>query len=508
MTSPNTSTCFFAQAMESFERAATLMQLHPRVRLELQEPDCEHAFYLTVDMEDRLLPLGDAEARAYAALPVSSFPAFKNVECLGDASLVLPPQALRQANVHMKDGHLRLEDGKVYRWQPGAPRRFRAWRVQHNQARGPYKGGLRFHPEANLDVFKALAAEMTWKTAIADVPFGGGKGGVEVDPNMLSRKELEALAMRYVYVAKSFLGPEFDIPAPDVGTDASIMAVMLRQYSDGEPFRHLQRGFITGKDTRIGGSEGRTQATGLGVVYCIEDFYAEKSDSIQGKRFIVQGFGNVGTYAAECLHKLGGRLLAVGDVGGYIFHPEGIDVPRLLEFMRNHPKGRMATVVDFTQARPISKEDFWKVEADILVTAALGGEITKEVAQALKVKLVAEGANGSSTPEGDSVLFGRGIELIPDIVANAGGVITSYYEWVQNRNMEFWTEEEVCRRLEKTLKRNYRIVRDIARNTPQKGEIHDSRKLCVGQSTDMRCAAMVLALRRIEAHYLLEGFSQ
>jgi len=508
MTNPNSSSCFFAQAMESFERAATLMQLHPRIRLELQEPDCEHAFYLTVDMEDRLVPLSEAEAKPYAALPVSSFPSLQNLETLGDLSLVLPPQALRQANVSMKDGHLRLSDGKVYRWQAGAPRRFRAFRVQHNQVRGPYKGGLRFHPEANLDVFKALAAEMTWKTAIADVPFGGGKGGVEVDPCLLSRKELEALALRYVYVAKPFLGPEFDIPAPDVGTDASMMATMLRQYSDGEPFRHLQRGFITGKDTRIGGSEGRTQATGLGVVYCIEDYYAEKNDSIQGKTFIVQGFGNVGTYAAEYMHQRGGRLLAVGDVGGYIFHPEGIDVPKLLEFMRKNPKGKMATVADFKEARPISKEDFWKVKADILITAALGGEITTEVARALNIKLMAEGANGSSTPEGDRILLERGIEVIPDIIANAGGVVTSYYEWVQNRNMEFWSEAEVFRRLAETLKRNYRIIRDIARNTPQKGEMHDSRKFCIGQTMDTRCAAMVLALRRIEAHYVLEGFSQ
>ena len=508
MSCTHPSNSFFAQAMESFERAADLMQLHPRIRLELQEPDCEHAFYLTVDMEDRLLPLSEAEAQAFASLPVSSFPALKNLETLADSSKVLPVQALRQATVSMKDGHIRLEDGKVYCWQPGAPQRFRAWRIQHNQARGPYKGGLRFHPDADLDVFKALAADMTWKTAIADVPFGGGKGGVQVDPNLLSRKELQNLALRYAYVAKPFMGPELDIPAPDVGTDASIMAAMLRQYSDGERFRHLQRGFITGKDTRIGGSEGRTQATGLGLVYCIEDYYAEKKDSISGKTFLVQGFGNVGSFAAECMHQRGGRLLAAGDVGGYIYNPEGIDVPRLLAFIRNHPKGRMATVADFKEAKAISKEEFWKLEADILIPAALGAEITEEVAKGLKVKLIAEGANGPSTPEGDRILFARGIELIPDIMANAGGVVTSYYEWLQNRNMEYWSEAEVCRRLRLALQRNYRIIRDIARNTPQKSEMHDSRGLCLGKTTDMRCAAMVLALRRIEAHYLLEGFSQ
>ncbi|MCL2626988.1 MAG: Glu/Leu/Phe/Val dehydrogenase [Cystobacterineae bacterium] len=494
--------------MESFERAADLMKLEPRIRLELQEPDCEHAFYLTVDMQDRLRPLDEAKAQAYASLPPSSFPSLKNLERLADGSLVLPPNAFREANVAMKDGHLRLEDGKVYAWQAGAPRRFRAWRVQHNQARGPYKGGLRFHAAVNLDTLKALAADMTWKTAIADVPFGGGKGGIEVDPNTLSRCELEALASRYIYVAKSFMGPELDIPAPDVGTDAAIMAVMLRQYSDGERLRHLQRGFITGKDVRIGGSLGRTEATGLGVVYCIEDFYAEKNDTIEGKTFILQGFGNVGTYTAEWMHKLGGKLLAVGDVGGYIHNPKGIDIPKLLEFIRNNPKGKMATVVDFKEAQVISKEDFWKVKADILVPAALSGEITEEVAQTLDVQLIAEGANGPSTPEGDRILFARGIALIPDIIANAGGVSASYYEWLQNRNMEFWTEAEVHRRLAAALKRNYRIIRDIARNSPQKGDMHDSRGLCLGQKTDMRCAAMVLALRRIEAHYLLEGFSQ
>ncbi|MCL2178692.1 MAG: Glu/Leu/Phe/Val dehydrogenase [Proteobacteria bacterium] len=508
MSNHTSSTSFFAQAMESFERAADLMKLEPRIRLELQEPDCEHAFYLTVDMQDRLLPLSEADAKAYASLPVSSFPALKNLERLSDQSLVLPLNAFRQANVAMKDGHLRLEDGKVYRWQAGAPRRFRAWRVQHNQARGPYKGGLRFHPAVNLDILKGLAADMTWKTAIADVPFGGGKGGIEVDPNSLSRCELEALAARYIYVAKSFVGPELDIPAPDVGTDAAVMAVMLRQFSDGERLRHLQRGFITGKDVRIGGSLGRTEATGLGVVYCIEDYYAEKNDTIQGKTFILQGFGNVGTYTAEWMHKLGGRLLAVGDAGGYIYNPEGIDIPKLLECVRSSPKGKMATVVDYAGAQPISKADFWKVKADILVPAALGGEITEEIAKGLQVKLIAEGANGPSTPEGDRVLFERGIALIPDIIANAGGVTASYYEWLQNRNMEFWSEAEVHKRLSVALKRNYRIIRDIAHNTPQKGEMHDSRGMCLGQKTDMRCAAMVLALRRIEAHYLLEGFSQ
>jgi glutamate dehydrogenase (NAD(P)+) len=310
-----------------------------------------------------------------------------------------------------------------------------------------------------------------------------------------------------MYKLKSLVGPNIDIPAPDIGTNGEIMALMMRQYMDGERDRHGQRGVVTGKDVRIGGSEGRVKATGQGVAYCIEDFYADRGESVKGKTFTLQGFGNVGSAAAEILAGMGARLLAVNDADGTIFNGDGIDVTALIAHVQD-PKNLKHTVVGFPGAQAIQKKDLWEVSADILIPAALGGEITADIAERLKVKLVAEGANGPTTPEADQVLFKRGIDLIPDIIANAGGVTVSYYEWIQNKRMEAWTEPEVNRRLETALKRNYRIIRDIAKNSPRKTDMHDSRRFTVGREVDPRLAAMALALKRIEAHYQLEGFSQ
>jgi glutamate dehydrogenase (NAD(P)+) len=298
-----------------------------------------------------------------------------------------------------------------------------------------------------------------------------------------------------------------DIPAPDVGTNPEIMGLLFRQYSDGENERHTLRGVVTGKDVRIGGSEGRVKATGRGVAFCIEDYYAEKGSAVRGKSFMVQGFGNVGSNVAEILSAMGARLLAVNDAEGTVYNADGIDVPALISYVQD-PKNLKRSVFGFPGAQRIEKKDWWEVPADILVPAALGGEITAEVAERLKVKLIAEGANGPTTPEADKVIARRGIDLIPDIIANAGGVTVSYYEWIQNKRMESWSEAEVNRKLEFGMKRNWRIIRDIARNSARQTEMHDSRRFCIGREVDTRCAAMILALKRIEAHYQLEGFSQ
>ncbi len=359
----------------------------------------------------------------------------------------------------------------------------------------------------SLDLFKALAAEMTWKTAIVEVPFGGGKGGIAINPRDYGREELEAITLRFMYKLKSLVGPNIDIPAPDVGTNSEIMALMYRQYSDGERERHGLRGIVTGKDVRIGGSEGRNKATGQGLAFCVEDFFADRGETLRNKTFTVQGFGNVGSNAAEILSAMGARLLAVNDADGTIFNGDGIDVAALIAYVQD-PKNLKRTVLGFPGAQRIEKKDFWEVPADMLIPAALGGEITAEVAERLKVKLIAEGANGPTTPEADRILPRLGIDLIPDIIANAGGVTVSYYEWIQNKRMEAWSETEVNKKLEQAMKRNYRIIRDISRNRPRRTEMHDSRRFCLGQEVDTRCAAMILALKRIEAHYQLEGFSQ
>ncbi|HEX8705978.1 MAG TPA: Glu/Leu/Phe/Val dehydrogenase [Myxococcaceae bacterium] len=504
---PSPKRTIYTEAMEIFHRAADLIGLDKRVRLELEEPDYEHIFYVTTKLKDRLVPLAPEEAKAFSDLSVTQVRNPDGLERLADGKIILNGRALLGSDVSIRRGHLRLPDGGVYQLVPGESQRFKAYRVQHNQARGPYKGGIRYHREVSLDLFKALAAEMTWKTAISEVPFGGGKGGIQIDPRQYGREELENITLRFMYKLKSLIGPNIDIPAPDVGTNGDVMALMLREYSDGERERHNMRGIVTGKDVRIGGSEGRVKATGQGVAYCIEDYYADRGETLKGKTFTLQGFGNVGSHGAQILANMGARLLAVNDADGSIFNGDGIDVPALIAYV-NDPKNLKKTVAGFPGAQRIEKKDLWEVQADILVPAALGGEITADVAEKLKVKLIAEGANGPTTPEADRVLQKRGIDMIPDIIANAGGVTVSYYEWIQNKRMERWSETEVDQRLERAMKRNYRIIRDISRNQPRKTEMHDSRHYAIGKNVDPRCAAMILALKRIEAHYLLEGFSQ
>ncbi len=498
----------YTESMETFRRAADLIRMDPRVRLELEEPDFEHIFYVTIDVRDRLVPLSGEEEARFADLPPSSVHAANALEPLASGDIVLHRRALLSADITVREGVIRIPDRGLFKMVKGAPRRFKAYRIQHNQARGPYKGGVRYHEHVSLDLFKALAAEMTWKTAIVDIPFGGAKGGIRIDPQAYSKEEIEHLTLRYVYKLKNLMGPYLDIPAPDVNTNPEIMAVMVRQYRDSERLRHLMRGAVTGKDVRIGGSEGRSKATGQGVAYCIEEWARERRFPLRGARVLLQGFGNVGSAAAEILSGMGAKIVAVNDANGSVHHDPGLDVAALLRHVHQNPANLRKTVLGFPGGAAISKADFWRVDADILVPAALGGEIDGDVAESLKVKLVAEGANGPTTPEGERGLAARNIDVIPDVIANAGGVTVSYYEWLQNQRLEHWSEQEVNTRLEQAIKSNLAIIRDVARNTPTRTSTHDSRPYCVGKPVDMRTAAMVLALKRIEAHYLLEGFSQ
>ncbi|WP_438021311.1 Glu/Leu/Phe/Val dehydrogenase [Sorangium sp. So ce315] len=501
-------TNIFGESMAVFHTAADLIGLAPRIRLELEQPDYEHIFYITTQLQDRLVPFRGEAAAAYERLPASVIPNRAAITPLFNGKLILRPEALRSGSIHVQDGVIRLGEQGLYRIQPGGFARFKAYRVQHNQARGPYKGGLRFHKAVSLDLFNALAAEMTWKTAIAHVPFGGAKGGIRMDPREHSKEELEAISLRYMYRLKQLIGPNVDIPAPDVGTNAEVMAWLLRQYSDGERERHNHRGVVTGKDVRIGGSEGRAKATGQGLAYCVEEWYAQRGLSIAGARFIVQGFGNVGSAASEILCRMGARCVAVQDADGAIYDPNGIDVGALMAYVSDNPANLRRSVAGYGGAQAIARDDFWSVDAEICIPAALGDAITGEVAERIKAKLVAEGANRPTTTEGDRVLAERGISVIPDIIGNAGGVTVSYYEWIQNKRMEHWTEGEVNARLERAIKSNYRLICDIAEDRPRRTDDHDSTGLVLGKRLPMRLAAMVLALKRIEAHYMLEGFSQ
>ncbi len=497
----------YTDSMEIFHRAADLIGLDHRVRLEIEEPDYEHIFYVTAKLKDRLVPLPESEAPKFADLRESVLRDPHALERLADGAMLLKGRALLGSDVTIRQGVIRLRGGLLYRLQPGQPKRFKAYRVQHNAARGPYKGGVRYHKDVSLDLFKCLAAQMTWKSAIADVPFGGAKGGIKIDPFAYGREELEQVSLRYMWKLKRLVGPHVDIPAPEVGTSPETMAYFLREYSDGERERHRLRGAVTGKDIRIGGSEGRLKATGQGLAYIIEEWARDRGESLRGKTFLLQGFGKLGSAVAELLTQMGCRPIAINDVDGTIFNPNGIDIDLLTRYVYENPANLRRSVAGFPEAQAISKKDFWDIKADILIPAALSWEIVPEVAERLKVQLVAEGASAPTTAEADDVLRARKIELIPDIIGNSGGVIVSYYEWLQNERMEHWPEAEVRTRLERAIKSNFRVIRDIARNAPTRTDFHDSRRFCIGKEVDMRLAAMVLALKRIEAHYMLEGFS-
>jgi glutamate dehydrogenase (NAD(P)+) len=508
MVGRNGDPSFYQESMDSFHRAADLIRMDPRVRMELEEPDFEHIFHVTIETADRLVPLPEEERARFADLPPSTIEAGRTLEPLATGAYVLHHGALLSADLTVRQGVIHLAGEGLYRLAPGGPRQLKAYRVQHSEARGPYKGGIRYHPDATLDLCKALAAEMTWKTAIVEVPFGGAQGAVRLDPFAYSREEIERISLRYVYKLKQLMGPFVDIPAPDVGTNAAVMAYMMRQYTDGERDHHALRGVVTGKDVRIGGSEGRTKAAGQGVVYCLEEWARERGFDLRGARVILQGFGSVGSAAADILDALGAKIVAVQDAHGTVHREGGLDVPALLAHAHDDPTNLRRTVAGFAGGTALPRDDFWSLDADVCIPAALGEVIDADVAERLRVKLVAEAANNPTKPDGDRVLQARGIDLIPDVICNAGAVTVSYYEWLQNQRLERWTEAEVNARLEQAIKKNYALIRDVARNRARRTPLYDSRPYCVGKPIDVRTAAKVVALKRIEVQYLIEGFSQ
>ncbi|HET9682160.1 MAG TPA: Glu/Leu/Phe/Val dehydrogenase [Candidatus Limnocylindrales bacterium] len=331
---------------------------------------------------------------------------------------------------------VRLDDGSV--------RVFEGYRVQHNVARGPAKGGLRFHPQTDLDDVRALAMWMTWKCALANVPFGGAKGGVTCDPFALSRTELEHLTRRFATELTPIVGPDSDIPAPDVGTNAQVMAWYMDTVSMHRG--HTVTGVVTGKPLSIGGSAGRADATGQGVVYTIQDAATRIGLDLVGATVAVQGFGNVGEASARLLGEIGARVVAITDVGGGVQNPNGLDLPALALRFAEH-----GTVAGAPRTQPIDNETLFGLDADVLVLAALEGQITAENAHRVRARILAEGANGPTHPSADPILAERGVTVVPDILCNAGGVIVSYFEWTQNRSALAWTREEVNDRLRRQI---------------------------------------------------------
>lgn len=364
----------------------------------------------------------------------------------------------------------------------GEIRLFKGYRIQHSNVFGPFKGGMRYHESVTLDDLKALAAMMTWKCALMNVPFGGGKGGIKFNPQSVSKGELQRITRRFFHALGGNIGPDYDIPAPDVGTNAQTMAWAMDTYMNtvGHVNKQSMKGVVTGKPIASGGTYGREKATGQGVVHCITEWADDRKFKLEGSTVIVQGFGNVGSHTSVLLSKHGASTIAVGDHTGYLYNPEGFNPHKLQEYVKE--KGSIA---GYPAGKTITRDEFFATKADIFVPAALENQVGPKEAELLNVKLVAEGANGPCNPEGEKILLEKGIDILPDVLANSGGVTVSYYEWVQNKRSEQWTLEEVDERLERAMKTAYREVTDFAR----------------AKKTDLRIAAYAIALSRLEQVY-------
>jgi glutamate dehydrogenase/leucine dehydrogenase len=369
---------------------------------------------------------------------------------------------------------VRMDDGHIHR--------FEGYRVQHSSVRGPAKGGIRYHPQVTLDEVKALATWMTWKCAVVNIPFGGAKGGVTCDPKHMSQNELEHLTRRYTSAILPIIGPEQDIPAPDVYTNSQTMAWIMDTYSMTKGY--AIPGVVTGKPLSLGGSLGRNEATGRGVYYTIECACEYLGLHLRGAKVVVQGFGNAGSIAAQLLAEAGARVIAVSDSTGCVYNPRGLNIHELM-----HLKALTGKVQGFPESEPISPAELLSLDCDILVPAALENVIHAENAPTISAKIVAEAANGPLTPAADRILESQGVFVIPDILCNAGGVTVSYFEWVQDESHLFWEAQDVYSRLERVMKIAFRDVL----------KLHSERNL------PMRTAANVLGIGRVAEAVNIRG---
>jgi len=359
---------------------------------------------------------------------------------------------------------------------------FTGYRVQYNISLGPAKGGIRYHPDVSLDEVTALAAWMTWKCAVSQIPFGGGKGGIICDPTRMSRRELEALTRRYVAEIIDAIGPDKDVPAPDVNTNEQVMAWIMDTYS-----MHVGRtetAIVTGKPVVLGGSQGRREATGRGVMICTRESARHLEIDLRGATVAVQGFGNVGSVSADLLSKLAARIVAVTDWKGGVYNEHGLDVPKLIDWVKEHK-----TVDGFKGGEMLTNDELFALDVDFLIPAALENQITIENASDIKAKAIVEGANGPTTPEAHRILHDKGVFVVPDILANSGGVTASYFEWVQDRYGYFWTEKEVNDRLEAKICEAFTAVFETS----------------IKYFVDMRTAAYIVAINRVATVTRIRG---
>src|SRR6266540_1379942 len=377
----------------------------------------------------------------------------------------------RELTVHFP---VTMDDGSV--------QVFTGYRVQHNLGRGPAKGGIRYHQDVTLDEVKALAMWMTWKCAVVGIPYGGGKGGVVVDPKKMSMKEVEGLTRRFATEIEVLIGPERDIPAPDVNTNAQVMAWIMDTYSMHQGY--TVPGVVTGKPISLGGSEGRNEATARGTVFCVVESARTLGLDLGKARVVIQGFGNAGAIAARLIADEGSTVVAVSDSTGGIHAPRGLDVTRVINWKKEH-----GTVQGFPGTSDISNAEVLEIDCEVLIPAALENQITARNAASIKARIVAEAANGPTTPEADIELFRRGVFMIPDILCNAGGVTVSYFEWVQDLNRDHWSEPIVNAKLKEIMVRSFDEVYAIAQR----------------ESCDMRTASYLLAVSRVADAMAMRG---
>lgn len=373
---------------------------------------------------------------------------------------------------------VKLTDGKVHL--------FKGYRVQHNNVLGPFKGGIRYHQNVYLDECKALAAWMTWKCALQNLPYGGAKGGVKFNPSLHNTEDLERITRRFTHALGTNIGPEWDVPAPDVGTDSQIMDWMMDTYSNMVSMsdKHAVKRVVTGKSIICGGSPGRDEATGRGIVHCISQWAKDAHFDLDGATLALQGFGNVGSNTAKILSRMGVSLIAVADHRGCWFHPEGFNPYKLVEYGR-----RNKSLEGYPGGQAISRDEFFATKCDIFVPAALELQVCAKEAKMMNCRVVVEGANGPTDLEGEKVLQEKGIDIIPDILANSGGVVVSYFEWLQNKRSELWDIDEVRGHLEHRMNDTYHQVSEKARLL----------------RTDKRTASYAIALNRLQEVYTHRG---
>jgi glutamate dehydrogenase (NAD(P)+) len=365
----------------------------------------------------------------------------------------------------------------------GEVRVFEGYRVQHNTGRGPTKGGIRYHMDVDLDETTALAMWMTWKCAVVNIPYGGAKGGVKVNVKELSQRELEKLTRRFITEINVVVGERSDIPAPDIGTNAKVMGWIMDTFSMQAGY--TVPGVVTGKPLELGGSEGRVEATGRGVVVCALEACNMLGTDFVGKRVVVQGFGNVGSVAARLAERHGAKVIAISDTTGGIYNPNGLPVNELYQKYSGVDGG----IQNYADCEKVSNSDLLELDCDILMPCAIGGQITEHNADRIKARLIVEGANGPTTVDADNILHNKGILVVPDILANAGGVVTSYFEWVQDLQNFFWVEDEVNDKLDRIMKHAFQSVAEMMK-------LH---------KTDMRTAAMIIAVKRVADATMMRG---